>query len=229
MTMTRDDAANRPAGDMIVSSFAGGAFQQNSYLLRCRETGHAVVVDPGPAIPALIAEVERAGATVDAILLTHAHLDHVEGLPQAKEAWDVPILLHPDDRPLFEQVPTQAEWFGMSVGEMPPIEGDLLEGVPVTFGRCVLEVRHTPGHAPGHIILVGDGEAITADTVFAGSIGRTDLPGGNATVLLKSIREKILSLPDETVLHTGHGPSTTVGHERVTNPFLVSSFGGSLA
>jgi glyoxylase-like metal-dependent hydrolase (beta-lactamase superfamily II) len=164
---------------------------------------------------------------VEAIVLTHAHLDHVEGVAQAKRETGAPILLHPADMPLYDGAPQQALWFGMRLDPLPPVDASLAEGEAVRFGDCELAVRFTPGHAPGHVILVGDGVAIVGDCVFAGSIGRTDLPGGDLRQLMHSIRTQILTLPDTTTLFTGHGPETTVGHERVSNPFLVPHFGGS--
>jgi hydroxyacylglutathione hydrolase len=162
---------------------------------------------------------------VKAIVLTHAHLDHVDGVARAKAATGAPVLLHPDDEPLYRAAPTQAQWFGLEVEAPPPVDGPLEPGGYVEFGECALEVRFTPGHAPGHVVLVGDGFALIGDVVFAGSIGRTDLPGGDFQQLMRSIREQILTLPDETTLYTGHGPATTVGHERVSNPFLAPQFG----
>lgn len=216
-----------PTGDFTVRSFTGGAFAENTYLVRCAVTGSAIIVDPGAATETLLEEVGRAGAPVEAIVLTHAHLDHVEGLAAAKRATGAPVYLHPDDLPLYRQAPGQAEWFGMSFDPLPDPDRELRAGETFRFGDCGLEVRHTPGHAPGHVILVGDGAALTGDCVFAGSIGRTDLPGGDLGTLMRSIREQILTLPDGTVLHSGHGPDTTVGHERVANPFLTAQFGGS--
>ena len=214
-------------GDLVVRRYTGGAFAQNGYLVSCAATGRAIVVDPGAAVDDMLREAEALGAEIELIVLTHAHLDHVEGLARAKRATGAPVLLHADDLPIYRSAPTQAQVFGVRMEELPPVDRHLTDGERIRFGECELEVRHTPGHAPGHVVLVGPGAALVGDCVFAGSIGRTDLPGGDFQTLMRSIRQRILDLPDEMVLHSGHGPDTTVGHERATNPFLAPQFGGS--
>lgn len=214
------------AGEVTVRGFTGGAFAENTYLVSCTRTGRGILVDPGAAVDLALAAAGDAGVEIETIVLTHAHLDHVEGLARAKEATGAPVLLHPDDAPLYAGAPTQAQWFGLALAPLPPVDGPLAHGDAVRFGECTLAVRLAPGHAPGHVILVGDGVALVGDVVFQGSIGRTDLPGGDLLTLMTSIREQVLTLPDETVLHTGHGPDTTVGHERRTNPFITGTFGG---
>jgi glyoxylase-like metal-dependent hydrolase (beta-lactamase superfamily II) len=182
-------------------------------------------VDPGAAVGELL-EAAR-GLDVEAIVLTHAHIDHVEGLARAKRETGAPIHLHRADERLYAAAPRQAQWYGLELEPHPALDPWIAPGDRVSFGRCALEVRFTPGHAPGHVVLVGDGLALVGDVVFAGSIGRTDLPGGDLETLMRSIRGEILALPEATVLHPGHGPETTVGHERATNPFLVPHYGGS--
>jgi hydroxyacylglutathione hydrolase len=216
-----------PSPDLVVRAFPGGPFSQNVLLVSCASTGKGILVDPGATVEAMLRAAEEAGIEIEKIVLTHAHLDHVEGVARAKRATGAPIYLHPDDEPLYRAAPTQAQWFGMEIEIPPPVDAPLAAGDTLTVGECRLGVRHTPGHAPGHVILVGDGVAIVGDCVFNGSIGRTDLPGGDFQTLMQSIRSEILTLPDETVLHTGHGPETTVGHERATNPFLAAQLGGS--
>lgn len=215
------------SGDMIVRGFGGGPFGQNGFVVSCVGSGAAILVDPGATVEEMLAAVAAARLTVEAIVLTHAHIDHVEGVPAAREATSAPIWLHRADEELYQAAPLQAQWFGVQVGTLPPVDRYLEDGDRIEFGECALEVRFTPGHAPGHVTLVGDGVALVGDCVFNGSIGRTDLPGGDLSTLMRSIRERILTLPDETVLYSGHGPETTVGHERVSNPFLVPNFGGS--
>lgn len=216
-----------PRGDVVVRSFTGGVFAQNGYLVLCAASNAAIVVDPGAATPQLLAEARRLRASVGAIVLTHAHVDHVEGLAQARAETGAPIYLHPADTELYRNAPAQAQMFGLRMAPLPPVDHPLAEGDVVRFGECELVVRFAPGHAPGHVILVGDGAALVGDVIFNGSIGRTDLPGGDLATLMRSIREQVLTLPDATTLHTGHGPDTTVGHERATNPFITGTYGGS--
>jgi glyoxylase-like metal-dependent hydrolase (beta-lactamase superfamily II) len=180
----------------------------------------------------MVAAIQADGLEPQAIVLTHAHLDHVEGVPDVRAAFpDLPIFLHPADGPLYDAVQGQAAMFGLSVRDLPPVTDPLSHGQVLGFGTCSLEVRHAPGHAPGHVILVShrDGVAVVADVVFRGSIGRTDLPGGNFQQLIEAIREQVLTLPGDTRLLTGHGPETTVDLERTTNPFLIPHYGGDLA
>lgn len=213
--------------EMIVRAFAGGAFNQNGYVVACAGTRACILVDPGAAVGPMIEAVETSRFSVEAIVLTHAHIDHVEGVASARAATGAPIWLHSAAGQMYEAVPIQAQWFGVAVQALPAVDHHFDEGDLIEFGDCVLTVRFTPGHAPGHVILVGDGLALVGDCVFNGSIGRTDLPGGSLPELMSSIRDKILTLPDETILYSGHGPETTVGHERVSNPFLIPHYGGS--
>ncbi len=219
-------AEARGSGEVTVRSFTGGAFAENTYLVACARTGEGILVDPGAAAEDAIQAARSAGITIGQIVLTHAHVDHVEGIPLARRETNAPILLHPDDRQLYEAAPMQAQWFGLRMPPLPPPDQELVVGETVRFGECALAIRFAPGHAPGHVILVSDGVALVGDVIFAGSIGRTDLPGGDFAQLMKSIREQVLTLPDETTLHTGHGPDTTVGHERATNPFVTGVYGG---
>lgn len=216
---------------MKILSFTGGGFAENGYLVVCPSTREAVVVDPGAAAARMVAALAEEDATLVAVLLTHAHLDHVEGLPRVLEVADVPVYLHPDDRPLFRAAPQQAAAFGLDAPDLSAAESTVPFGETYVFGERTLQVRHTPGHAPGHVILwdEGAGAAFVGDVVFRGSIGRTDLPGGDYRELMRSIREEVLTLPGETRLLTGHGPETTVEWERTSNPFLVPQYGGELA
>lgn len=217
---------------MRVEPYSGGAFAENGYLAVCPETGKVIAIDPGAAASSLVERVQGEGLELEAIVLTHAHLDHIEGVPVVREAFDAPIWLHPADRPLYDHAPDQAAAFGVALaGTLPPPDRELVPGEPFHFGRQTLEVRFAPGHAPGHVILhAADASlAFVGDVVFAGSIGRTDLPGGDFQQLMTSIREQVLTLPDETRLLTGHGPETTVARERRENPFLVTHSGGGPA
>ncbi len=179
-------------------------------------------MDPGAATPAALAAARGRGVDIAALLLTHAHLDHIEGVAAAKSATGAPIYLHPLDRPLYDNAAAQAAAFGVPLEEPPPPDAVLAPGATLSFGGSDFDVVFAPGHAPGHVMFVSvpNAAAIVGDVIFRGSIGRTDLPGGNFNRLMDSIRSRVMTLPDETVLYPGHGPETTVGHERRTNPFL---------
>ena len=217
---------------MQIRTFAGGDFQENGYLAVSGEHGPGIVIDPGAVAPSMARVIREEGIGVEAIVLTHAHLDHVEGIPAIREvAPDAPIYLHEGDRRLYENVDAQARAFHLPlVGPLPPIDRELVPGEDFLFGETRLEIRFAPGHAPGHVILYSeeDGVAFVGDVVFQGAIGRADLVGGNLHQLMDSIRTKVLTLPDETRLLSGHGPETTVGWERRTNPFLTGQYGGEL-
>lgn len=213
---------------MDIHVAAAPPFFENGFLVTCEETREAVVIDPGDAVEEILEEVKRQKADVKAILLTHAHLDHVTGVARAKQALGVPVWLHREDLFLYDQVVEQGRMFGIEVAPQPPIDRFYAPNERLTFGRYVVDVRHTPGHCPGGVCLaIGradaadtDRELFVGDTLFAGSIGRTDLPGGSLDALLQSISRQLLVYPDATIVHSGHGPDTTVGHERATNPFL---------
>lgn len=214
---------------MILRCFEGGPFQENAYLVACPETGRAAAIDPGGGTPALLETVARDGLTLESILLTHAHLDHVDGIPLVRRQLpDIPVYLHPWDRPVYDAAPEQAALFGLPAPDLPVETLDLNVGEPVRIGEVTLNVRLAPGHAPGHVILHTPSQdaALVGDVIFRGSIGRTDLPGGDTTTLLDSIREEILTLPDHTRLYPGHGPDTTVEVERRSNPFVLQMLHG---
>ncbi len=210
---------------MQVRRLTVGVFQSNCYLVGPSSDGLVFVVDPGSDGGAIAAALRDAGGELAAILLTHAHLDHIGAVAELRASFDVPVYLHPADLPLYERAGEQAAAFGLSVDAPPPHDRDLDHGDQLSFGDLTLEVRHAPGHSPGGVVLVGDRDAFVGDCVFAGSIGRTDLPGGDTRTLLESIRAQILTLPPDTVLHPGHGPQTTVGFEAASNPFLTGAFG----
>ena len=214
-----------------IKTYAGGMFGENTYLAYDASAGAGVLIDPGAMAVQALEEVDRLGLELEAVLLTHAHLDHVEGLAAVRAASPAPIWLHPADRPLFDSVMQQAAMFGVQIETPPDPDKDLVPGQVLEFAGASWEVLFTPGHAPGHVIFwsEAEGTCFVGDVVFAGSIGRTDLPGGDFHTLMASIRGKVLSLPDDTRLLTGHGPETTVGGERRGNPFLAPQFGGELA
>jgi hydroxyacylglutathione hydrolase len=211
---------------MIIESAAVVPFFKNGYVIGCEATREAVLIDPGDEVDQLLAFIERERLTARAILLTHAHVDHVSGVGRAKRALGVPVYLHRDDLFLYDQAAAHGTLFGLTVEQPPPIDV-FYEGHPFTFGEYDVHVHHTPGHCPGGVCLqVGrqgtrGQDLFVGDTLFAGSIGRTDLPGGDYETLMRSITEVLFALGDEARVYSGHGPQTTIGHERRTNPFLL--------
>jgi glyoxylase-like metal-dependent hydrolase (beta-lactamase superfamily II) len=217
---------------VIVRTFTGGGFGQNAYLTVCEPSRAAAVIDPGAAAAGMVDAILADELDLSAIFLTHAHIDHVEGVVTIRERFpDVPIWLHPDARLMYQRAPQQAAMFGLRMPAQPEPTHELAHGQRLEVGTCTLDVRSAPGHAPGHVILVATDRsfALVGDVVFHGSIGRTDLPGGDFATLMKSIRDEVLTLPDTTVLYSGHGPPTTVGEERATNPFLMGQTGSRFA
>jgi hydroxyacylglutathione hydrolase len=212
-----------------VDSLAVGAFQSNCHLVRAPGSAAALVIDPGADGDRISARLEAEGWVPEAILLTHAHLDHIGAVGFLVDRYGIPVWLHPEDLPLYESAPRQAAAFGLRMDPPPRPDRELHDGSVLELASLRLEVRHAPGHSPGGVVLAGPGAAFVGDCVFAGSIGRTDLPGGDAATLLRSIRTRILSLPPATVLYTGHGPPTTVSHEAASNPFLANAGDGRLA
>jgi glyoxylase-like metal-dependent hydrolase (beta-lactamase superfamily II) len=216
---------------MIIESEAVGPFFKNGFVVGCEETREALLIDPGDEVATLLASAERLKLTIRRILLTHAHVDHVTGVAAAKRALGVPIHLHRDDQFLYDHAIQAGAMFGLKVEPQPPIDLYYTPDEVIAFGGYEVRPHHTPGHCPGGVCLqIGrKGEAgkelFVGDTLFAGSIGRTDLPGGNLDVLLASIRDVLFPFGDDAVVHPGHGPDTTIGKERLTNPFLAMAKG----
>ena len=213
---------------MILESAAVGPFFKNGYVVGCENTRKAVFIDPGDEVEQLLAFIAAEQLDVTHILLTHAHVDHVSGVAEAKRALGVPIHLHKDDLFLYRNAVPHGMMFGLTVEEPPPIDVFYDGEGPIEFGDYSVRVVHTPGHCPGGVCLAiskaGDTSAphlFVGDTLFAGSIGRTDLPGGDYATLLKAITEKLFAFPDESIVYSGHGPETTIGRERQTNPFVL--------
>ncbi len=209
---------------MILETIEVGALQVNCYVLGCEQTRQAIVIDPGDNPRAIQAALRKHNLILARIVATHAHFDHVLAVRPLQEATGAPFYLHPAERPVLDFARHMAmAWMGYDPGEAPRVDGDLAPGQPVHFGVETLEVRLTPGHSPGSVTLVhhASRRAFTGDALFAGSIGRTDLPGGDLETLLTAIRGEIMTLPDDYEVLSGHGPATTVGEERATNPYLV--------
>jgi glyoxylase-like metal-dependent hydrolase (beta-lactamase superfamily II) len=203
-----------------------GQFVQNCYLVADPALGRAVMVDPGEEAGRFLSELRRRKWSLDAIWLTHAHIDHILGVAAIRETFPaVPIHLHPDDQPLYRGLPEQGRWMGFAGLEAPPpADHDLAPGQVLHVGEFQFEVRHVPGHSPGHVAFVGHGVILGGDVLFNGSIGRTDLPGGDYSTLMRSLQAEFLSRPDSTIVLSGHGPETTIGTERISNPYLTGAY-----
>lgn len=212
---------------MILETAAAPPFFKNGFVIGSEQTREAAIIDPGDEVGALLDAVARHKLNVVAILLTHAHVDHVSGVAEAKRRHDVPIYLHRDDLFLYDQATAHGRLFGLEVEPPPPVDRFYEGSGPIAIGDLEVFVHHTPGHCPGGVCLrIGPkGEKgmdlFVGDTLFAGSIGRTDLPGGDYETLLRSITGTLYGLGDDARVHPGHGPSTTIGDERRTNPFLL--------
>jgi glyoxylase-like metal-dependent hydrolase (beta-lactamase superfamily II) len=197
-----------------------GPLDNNTYLLTCPDTGETAVVDAGFEPDAVIAAVRREGLRVALLLATHAHYDHVCGMREVQEALGGTFWLHPADRPLLEALTEQGAMFGLPPATAPAEVHELSPGRPVALGRQALEVLHLPGHSPGHVGFHHGPDVWSGDVLFAGSVGRTDLPGGSWDELERSIRERLFTLGDDVRVLPGHGPATTVGRERRHNPYV---------
>ncbi|HVH27054.1 MAG TPA: MBL fold metallo-hydrolase [Vicinamibacterales bacterium] len=212
---------------MIIESRAVPPFMKNGFVVACEQTREAVLIDPGDEVEDLLAIVRTRHLAVVHILLTHAHVDHVTGVARAKRALGAPVHLHRADLFLYEHAVESGAMFGLRVEPQPPIDVYYTAGEAIAFGRLEARPHHTPGHCPGGVCLqIGQAGEIgtdlfVGDTLFAGSIGRTDLPGGDYETLIASIRDVLFRFGDAAVVHPGHGPDTTIGRERKTNPFLT--------
>lgn len=219
---------------LVLETFTVMPFSENSYLIGDADAGAAAVIDPGGRVDDILRTAQLAGVEVRLILGTHAHIDHVSGVAEMAERTGAPYWLHRDALPFLAHLSQQAQLFGLPPVRVPRVDGHLYADQTITIGEMRFTVREAPGHAPGHVILVGpdieheghQGPAVfCGDVIFRGSVGRTDLPGGDTATLRDSIRREILSLPDGALLLSGHGPATTVGLERRQNPFLRQWFG----
>ena len=207
---------------MRVQQLTVGAFQENCYLVVDEASARAALVDPGAEGDRLVDAVRRSGARLEAIWVTHAHVDHVGGIARVKHEWDVPICLHPADRLLYDRATQQAAFYGLPFDAPPPPDRELGDGDTLRVGTLSFAVMHTPGHSPGLVVVHGNGAAFVGDLLFAGSIGRTDLPLSSPPAMAASLA-RVAALPAETVVYPGHGPATTIAHELATNPFLTGA------
>ena len=204
-----------------IEVFVQGPFQENTCIVWCDETKEAIFVDPGGELYPLERFVEKHGLKPSAIVNTHGHVDHVAGVAELVKKYGIPFRIHKGDEQTVNAFKRSAAFFGLDVDEAPVIDSFIEDGEILRVGACELRVVHTPGHSPGGCCLLAPGLAIVGDTLFAGSVGRTDLPGGDWPTLLRSIREKLLVLPDDVRVVSGHGPDTSIGRERRVNPFIA--------
>lgn len=214
---TRARASN---GALAIDWRTVGPFVENSYLLVDRETRKAALVDPGDEPEVLAEMVRESGATLEAVWLTHGHLDHIGAVQAIRRSWDVPVLLHADDLPVYHRGAQSAREYEVPFEQPGDPDAFMPDGSMLTLGASSFTVHHTPGHAPGHVVLLGDGVMIGGDLLFEGSIGRIDLPFADAAAMERSL-EHVLTFDDATVVYPGHGPATTIGIERRTNRFLA--------
>ncbi len=222
---------------MLIEEITVTAFQQHTRILACEKTKQAICIDPGDEAERIVETLERHDLTLQAIALTHAHLDHVGGVAALKKLQPgAKINLHQGDELMYQALPEQPAWIGIpraqwaalgfAFEEPPPVDEYWTDGQKYPVGELEFEVLHCPGHTPGHVVLYEPTErkVFVGDVLFAGSIGRTDLPGGSTEQLLSSIKNKLLTLGDDVEVYSGHGPVTTIGEERLTNPFLTGRY-----
>jgi glyoxylase-like metal-dependent hydrolase (beta-lactamase superfamily II) len=211
---------------LSIQTITVGPLAVNCYLVGDSDSREAIIIDPGAEPERILAAVSSGGWTVNCVIVTHAHFDHVLAAEAVLETTGAPFLMHPMEVILLERVPDVAlRWLGVNTDPPPHPERLVTEGDTIRAGDYSFTVAETPGHSPGGICLVGEEEVFVGDTVFEGSIGRTDLPGANLETLITSIREKLLPLDGGTVLYPGHGPPTTIDREKKTNPFFLQYFG----
>jgi len=205
---------------VIIQKLEVGPIMANCFILGCENTKEAAVIDPGDDADRILMALAKAELKVKCLINTHGHFDHVGANKRMKETTGADIACHPDDEPMLVELSKSAAMFGLSAENSPPADVLLKDGDEICFGAITLKVIHTPGHSPGGICLYTPGHLFAGDTLFMGSIGRTDLPGGDYDTLISSIKTKLLDFPEDTVVYTGHGPQTSIGNEKRMNPFL---------
>ncbi len=205
---------------MIIKTLPVGPIQANCYILGCEETLEAAIIDPGDETDRILRALAESRLTAKLIINTHGHFDHVGANKKLKEISGAAILIHSLDAPMLDQLSSSASAWGLAADNSPKPDKELQDGDEVTFGHVNLKVLHTPGHTPGGISLYTADFVFVGDTLFAGSIGRTDFPGGSFETLKESIRNKLFVLGDQVKVYAGHGPPTTIGQERRSNPFV---------
>jgi glyoxylase-like metal-dependent hydrolase (beta-lactamase superfamily II) len=207
---------------MILETLTVGPFHENCYVIGDEETGTGAIVDPGDEATRIALAVEQTALEIGQILVTHAHIDHVGAVGSLADEYACPVLMHAEAEPMLQQLPTQAMMMGLRFGKVPTVDRHIEDEEVIEVGSLRLTSLYTPGHAPGHLAFYIEGEKVvlSGDALFAGSVGRADLFGGDMKVLMQSINERLLTLPDATRVFPGHGPQTTIAAERAHNPFL---------
>jgi hydroxyacylglutathione hydrolase len=207
-------------GDLVLQRFPVGPLFMNAYLLHSPSAKQCMLIDPGDDPELLLDEIDATGCTLTRLICTHAHFDHISAAADIQKRWPLPLLMHRDDAPLLERMADSRAMFGFPPAEKPATEFHEGPEHLIEFAGQTLKLEKAPGHCPGHVVLHLGGALVVGDVIFEESIGRTDLPGGSYPILEATILEKIYTHEKETVLHPGHGPSTTVGHEMQHNPFV---------
>lgn len=214
---------------MRVDLLTVGMFASNSYVVSCEKTSEAIIIDAGDEGERIVDHVKINKLDVKLLVLTHGHIDHVSAAPAVVEALHVPVAMHRDELPLYERVDHQATMFGLQNPGTVPIQRYLVDGEEIKFGNLKARVLHAPGHSPGGVLIAfadtTPPRVFVGDVLFQGSIGRTDLMGASHPQMMKTLNDVILSLPDDMVAYPGHGPDTTIGIERGSNPFLLEAGG----
>ena len=207
---------------MIIEMLTVGPFQENCYVVGDEVSGEGALVDPGDEAVRIALAVEQTGLEIGQIIITHAHIDHVGAIAPLVEEYACPVLMHEEAEAMLKTVPQQAMMMGLRFGKVPKVDRHVADREVLEVGSLRLRSLYTPGHAPGHLSFLVEGEeaVFSGDALFAGSVGRVDLPGGSMELLMRSIEERLLPLPNDTRVLSGHGPETTIGRERMTNPFL---------
>ena len=207
---------------MILEMLTVGPFQENCYIIGDNGSRTGAVVDPGDEAARIAMAVEQTKLDISSIIVTHAHIDHVGAVAALVDEYACPVLMHAEAEPMLAQLPTQAMMMGLKFGKVPAVDRHIEDDEVLEVGELRLRSLYTPGHAPGHLAfyLEDEGLVLSGDALFAGSVGRVDLPGGSMEVLMRSIEERLLTLPDDTDVYPGHGPRTTIVDERASNPFL---------
>ena len=205
---------------LIVHQMSVGPLQVNCFIVACRRTSEAAVIDPGEEGERILHFAEKKGLKIRKVVNTHGHFDHIGANQHIIEMTGAELLIHADDLPLLQNARSHAEVYGLAVAASPEPDRLLDQGDNVQVGDLTFKVFHVPGHSPGGICLMAEGHLFVGDVLFSGSIGRTDLPGGDFDSLVKGVRERLFALSEETIVHPGHGPDTTIARERQNNPFV---------